>query len=345
MYCCPECFNDRGLRRDIFPLLSQSVGQCSYCSSENVLLLPPKALAEYFELLISAYQPDPSGKLLVQCFREDWGLFDHPRIDDSKAKDLLAEIVDDGEIVRKPFIAAFAAEGNQLTEWEKLREELRYRNRFFPEADIKYERLASLLGVLGIELSEFQQTWFRARIQSSDDPYPIEKMGAPPKELAAHGRANPAGIPYLYVASTELTAISETRPHTGELICIASFSVEGSFRVVDLRTPKKTVSPFLLDEPEEIGKMRSDLPFLERLGEELTRPVLPHAAAVDYTPSQFLCEFVKRQGYDGVLYRSSVSSGINLALFDATRRPHGAVRQFRVNAIAVDVGLYDSVGN
>lgn len=45
--------------------------------------------------------------------------------------------------------------------------------------------------------------------------------------------------------------------------------------------------------------MRSDLPFLERLGEELTRPVLPHAAAIDYTPSQFLCEFVRRQGYDG----------------------------------------------
>ncbi len=234
-------------------------------------------------------------------------------------------------------MAAFIGEGNQLSEWENLREELRYRNRFFPKTEIKYERLSALLAFLGLELSEFQQTWFRARIQSGDDPYPIEKMGAPPKELATHGRANPAGIPYLYVASTETTAISETRPHTGELVCIASFSLEGYLRVVDLRTPKETVSPFLLGEPEEIGRMRSDLPFLERLGEELTRPVLPHAAAVDYTPSQFLCEFIKRQGYDGVLYKSSVSDGINLALFEPSRIALGVVRQYRIDGVNVNV--------
>jgi hypothetical protein len=38
--------------------------------------------------------------------------------------------------------------------------------------------------------------------------------------------------------------------------------------------------------------MRSDLPFLERLGDELTRPVVPQAAAIDYTPSQYLSEFI-----------------------------------------------------
>jgi hypothetical protein len=99
MYCCPECFGDRFLRRDIFPLRSQSVGTCSYCFSEAVPLLAPKELSEYFELLISAYQPDPDGKLLVECFREDWQLFAHPRMDNYRAKDLLAEIIGDGEIV------------------------------------------------------------------------------------------------------------------------------------------------------------------------------------------------------------------------------------------------------
>ncbi len=260
-------------------------------------------------------------------------------MDDSRAKDLLAEIIDDGEIVRKPHVAAFVAEGNQLSEWENLREELRYRNRFFPKTDIKFERLSALLAFLGLELSEIQLNWFRARIQSGNDPYPLDKMGAPPRELATHGRANPAGIPYLYVASEEMTAISETRPHTGEMVCVADFSVEGSLRVVDLRTPKATVSPFLLGEPEEIGRMRSDLPFLERLGEELTRPVLPHAAAVDYTPSQFLCEFIKGQGYDGVLYKSSVSNGINLALFETSRIAHGVVRQYKVDEVAVSASL------
>lgn len=51
------------------------------------------------------------------------------------------------------------------------------------------------------------------------------------------------------------------------------------------------------------------------MGDELTRPVLPQGAAIDYVPSQFLCEFIKKCGYDGVVYRSAVGDGINLALF------------------------------
>ena len=82
--------------------------------------------------------------------------------------------------------------------------------------------------------------------------------------------------------------------------------------------------------------MRSDLPFLERLGDELTRPVVPQAAAVDYTPSQYLCEFIKKCGYDGVIYRSSVSDGINLALFNPTRARPGAVVEYQVVRVSVN---------
>ena len=88
--------------------------------------------------------------------------------------------------------------------------------------------------------------------------------------------------------------------------------------------------------------MRSDLPFLERLGEELTRPVVPQAAAIDYTPSQYLCEFIKKCGYDGAIYRSSVSDGINLALFNPARAQSGTVVQYRVARVTVDVAMVDT---
>ena len=97
------------------------------------------------------------------------------------------------------------------------------------------------------------------------------------------------------------------------------------------------VSPFMLADAEDISRMRSDLPFLERLGDELMRPVVPQAAAIDYTPSQYLCEFIKKCGYDGVIYRSSVSDGINLALFDPTRAQSGVVTQYQVTRVSVDV--------
>ncbi|MGZ5482965.1 MAG: RES family NAD+ phosphorylase, partial [Pyrinomonadaceae bacterium] len=170
-----------------------------------------------------------------------------------------------------------------------------------------------------------------------DAPFPTSQMGAPSSRYASYGRANPAGIPYLYLGSTETTAISEVRPHAGGTVCVAQFKTSNNLKLVDLRNPKKTVSPFELEDATAIGRMRSDLPFLLRLGDELTSPVLPEAAAIDYTPSQYLCEFIKRCGYNGVVYRSSVSAGINLALFDPTLAEAGAVASYRVTGVSVEV--------
>ena len=81
--------------------------------------------------------------------------------------------------------------------------------------------------------------------------------------------------------------------------CVADFTTPASLKLVDLRTPRKMVSPFLLADAVDIGRMRNDLPFLERLGNELTRPVIPQSAAIDYTPSQYLCEFIKEMRIPG----------------------------------------------
>ncbi len=89
-------------------------------------------------------------------------------------------------------------------------------------------------------------------------------MGAPSKRIASHGRANPAGIPYLYLGSKPVTAISEVRPYTGEKACVADFTTPADLKLIDLRNPRSMVSPFLLADAADIGKMRNDLPFLER---------------------------------------------------------------------------------
>jgi hypothetical protein len=340
MNCCADCFGDRHLRRNIIPSRSTQIGRCSYCNSENVAILPPAQLVENFELLISAYELDAGGKLLVQWFREDWGMFEHPSMDDSHAKDLLAEILNDGEIVRQTFLPVNYLEADRLSEWEELREELMYHNRFFPVSDIDLEQLKENLVWLTLDPDEIPSYWYRARIQTGDVPFDASEMGAPPRRIASYGRANPAGIPYLYLGSTQDTAISEIRPHAGGIVCVAEFRTPNNLDLVDLRNPKKIVSPFELEDATAIGRMRNDLPFLERLGDELTRPVVPQAAAIDYTPSQYLCEFIKKCGYHGVVYRSSVSDGINLALFDPSRAEPGAVSQHLVTSVKVKtVGL------
>ena len=292
-YCCPECFDDRGLRKDIIPSLSSRSGRCDYCGSDNVELVEPKQLIDVFEMLISVYEYDINGKTLVEWMKEDWHLFSHPKMDVPNAKDLLSDILDDGEIVRKTFSPSDAYKSEGLIQWNSLRDELMFKNRYFLDVTLDIDRLEELLSYLTDD--DMPTIWYRARIQSDDSPYLIKDMGAPPKKLATHGRANPTGISYLYLGSKPETAVTEVRPHTGDIACVAEFTIVPPLTVVDLRHPRKRVSPFLLAGPGAIGQMRADIPFLERLGEELTRPVLPSSAAIDYLPSQYLCEFIKKR--------------------------------------------------
>lgn len=332
--CCPECFDDRGLREQIFPFLGTELGTCSFCRTNDVGLLEPQKLAPYFGLVANVYEISDDGKSLVEWMKEDWQIFSHPAMDVAHAKELLAEILDDGEIVRTSFVPSPSYKSGGLVQWETLRDEMMYRNRWFLDMSLDTDRLRQLLDHL--PASDLPQTWYRARIRLGDETYEIDKMSAPPKRLASHGRANPAGIPYLYLGSKPETAAAEIRPHTGEITCVADFTIP-NIHAVDLRNPRKLVSPFILEDASAIGQLRADLPFLERLGEELTRPVLPSGAAIDYIPSQYLCEFIKKSGFDGVVYRSSVSDGINLALFDPDKATGGTVSLYNVSKVSVTV--------
>lgn len=335
-FCCPECFDDRGLRDELFPTLKPGHGTCDFCGTADTQLVEPCKLANYFELLINVYEPNGNGKSLVEWMKDDWQLFSHQRMDVAHAKELLGEILNDGEIVRRGFApsANYISEG--LAQWDKLRDEMMYANRWFLNVAIDLDRLGELLDML--LAPPLPQQWYRARIRTEDEIFPIEQMGAPPRRRSSHGRANPAGIPYLYLGSLPDTAAAEIRPHTGEIACVADFTIP-EIKAVDLRNPRKLVSPFILTDASEIGQLRADLPLLERLGEELTRPVQPTGAAIDYIPSQYLCEFIKKRGFDGVVYRSSVSDGINLALFNPRQAKGGAVALYKVSKVSVEVAV------
>ncbi len=162
-------------------------------------------------------------------------------------------------------------------------------------------------------------------------------MSSPPPRLASQGRANPAGIPYLYIATNPETAISEIRPHTGELASVARFEIVSDMSLIDLRNPRVSISPFILGDEDEVALLRGDIEFLVRLGQELTHPVLPDSVNIDYIPSQYLCEFIKKCGYDGVIYRSSVGEGINAALFSDEMVNPLDVSRYDVSKVYVEI--------
>src|SRR5690625_1062088 len=129
--CCAECFGDRGLRNDKIPSLDPERGTCDYCGTEDVDLIAPSKLADEFWQLVSIYELDENGKPLVDWLKSDWELFSHPCLDSAHAKELLSDVLDDGEIVRRTFSPSPTYQSEGLARWETLRDELLYKNRYF----------------------------------------------------------------------------------------------------------------------------------------------------------------------------------------------------------------------
>lgn len=339
MECCANCFGDVYLENNVLPSLSSKTGQCSYCDSENQALVLPAGLRKDFEKIIDSYIEDPTGRRLVDCLIADWDLF--KGINAKTAQVLLTDILDDGNIVRRKFVLpSISSEESDSVSWTAFKEEIKHDNRYFTKNKIELESsITRLFPSMLLVNTQMPECWYRARNQLTKEPYPEAQMLAPPKEVASHGRANPAGIPYLYVASCLDTAVSEIRPHTGDIVSIATVKLKDDLRLIDLRNPKARASVFAMFWAglEELPIAKKAVEFLEELGKELARPVLRQAAAYDYVPSQYLCELIKVSGYDGVVYKSSVGRGFNAAVFSQENSEVLRVKSVCVDRVSVSI--------
>ena len=312
MYCCPNCFSDTFLQNHI-KTVSKQVGKCYFCKMDNVNIIDSAELYDRFEPLLDLYRKDRRGEAINELIQADWNVF---KIEGKRIQQkLLKAISCNYSIFLTKYRPVFAKERNNIEQWENFREELKHRNRFFPnDAPTKsnLEPFGKYIGVLQ-EIGSMQ--FYRARINNSEIPFKITEMEKPDKKLASNERANPIGIPYLYVASSIQTAISEVRGSKGEVVTIAQFNLISQLELADLRDPKNTISPFELNEDIELELIYKNMPFLILLGNELSKPIIPRESNLEYLPSQYLCELLKHIGFHGIIYKSSVSDGNNYVIF------------------------------
>ncbi|MCA0367938.1 MAG: RES family NAD+ phosphorylase [Proteobacteria bacterium] len=142
--------------------------------------------------------------------------------------------------------------------------------------------------------------------------YPADRMKPLPGR-AWDGRANPRGIPCLYMASSMETAMSEVRPWIGSLVSVGQFRTQRELTVVDC-SRHHTGVPFHFEEPEPEARANAVWRHIDRAFAE---PMTRSDDQADYTATQILAELFKHAGLDGVVYRSNFGSdGFNIALFD-----------------------------
>lgn len=142
----------------------------------------------------------------------------------------------------------------------------------------------------------------------------LSEMGAPPPTETPAGRANRKNEPMLYLASDTETALAEVRAWRGIAVAVATFQVKRRLSVVSLLNYAFPKSPFfddLLEWKIQLGGL------FYRLADELSRPVLPREEDKIYFSTQYLCDWVKKSGYDGIEYPSAMGSGHNIVLFNS----------------------------
>lgn len=166
------------------------------------------------------------------------------------------------------------------------------------------------------------------RIREGVRPHSLLDLGPPPAEIASAGRMNPAGIPYLYLAFDEKTAIAETRIRPRKMVTLSDWSPTHQLRVVDLSN--LPACPSVFSQKRGLYDM---VLFLYRFSDEISKPTDPQTRTeIHYAPTQVVSEYFAQvfkfsdgQQVDGLIFNSSlVPSGKNLVLFPRFEEAHAA---------------------
>ena len=342
MVCCLECFTSNYLKNIIN---SYSVtGNCDFCSSQNVIVCDPRELVLFFQNIFDLYTPSTKlgQSIEIQMEADFSGKIFSDKIH-LKRKELLHEIVaDDFDQYRTIFSKKVILKhrnnvsNNNLVKplqisWEKFAKEIKFTNRFHIQNTLDLSKLKVLLERYTRHIPKGKR-YYRARICEDIKGYSKPEMFNPPISKSKAGRANPIGISYLYLADDIKTALYEVRASLYDYVSIGSFRLKEDIKIINLRGD--TYDPIYLAESGELEDFLIHLPFTTKLEQELSKPRRRSDNELDYLPTQYLSEFIKSIGFDGVEYQSSLyPNGYNLAIFNPEKFTCLDVNVYEVESI------------
>ncbi|MGK0449210.1 MAG: hypothetical protein ACJA2M_003015 [Polaribacter sp.] len=337
MKVCKECFNDVEIRSFI-EVSSNEKGNCNYCSNSiHSELIEVGELLDFFAEFVGIFEKDPNGnETLTEIIQNDWNLF----AGKSEAHDILCDILLTlGTPITSPSdIVSYSSNINDcISYWDTLKEELKWQKRFLTNTDelsnLKWDKFFNDENVL----LPSQTIFYRARVHHAErkEPYLKNEMGYPEKEKVSEGRANPQGIPYLYLSKSVKTTLYETRVSYLDELSIGEFKIKNDERI------------FLVDFTERLNAYKNiddirnhtkRVLLKNRISKSLSKPIRRYDSILEYIPTQFICEYIRYiTNTDGILFNSSLDldEGVNVVLFEEDKVKCDSVEMYRI--IDIDI--------
>jgi hypothetical protein len=335
MKVCTSCFSDKELKG--FILTSSEIGDCKICHSTSQNLLDLSELYDFFQELIDNFQLVETGLSLSSKIQSDWSFFSSNevaiKILNYVIPKIHTEITSPDEFVEysKDIIANFG-------HWETLKDELKWKNRFvidvhrLGKGEFNWDDFLRDINIL-FNLTNDSKL-YRARIHSKSGlpVYEAKNMGCPPKELATGGRANPAGIPFLYLSEDENTVLYEVRASYLDEISIGTFQLKEDIQSVDIIDFTKD-SP--LFQPEYVKSTIQGKLLRDKISKDLSKPKRRYDSELEYIPTQFICEYIKIfTSAKGIRFRSSLhKEGNNIVFFESELMECKSVKKVKIRNI------------
>jgi len=213
---------------------------------------------------------------------------------------------------------------NSYSEFSRL---VRYQTRFiYSEKVESFLRTVSITSESRKYILQANSPLWRAQLghdwgtlkQEDGDEYqdkcclPKDRM-KPLPHAPNEGRANPKGIPCIYLATDKETAMSEMRPWLGSCVSVAIFSTNKKLALINCSKESKPSKNFL---SEELPPEKQEEAVWGEIANAFSQPVTRDELTSHYVPTQILAELFRKNGFDGIIYKSLMGQGHNLAIFD-----------------------------
>jgi RES domain-containing protein len=187
---------------------------------------------------------------------------------------------------------------------------------------------------------------YRARIhkdRSDQERLGVRDMSARSANKVQAGRANRPKQRVLYLANDAATALAEVRAWKGMAVAVGEMEIKEELFIVRLLKYKIPESPFF----EDLLEWKLDLGELfHRLADEMSAPTIADDDKKLYFSTQFLSDWVRQAGYDGIEYPSAMGPGANLVVFNPDKVNCLGVNYVRVSRIqhfSEEIGINEPI--
>lgn len=352
MFCCSNCFADVEIKAVIEG--NTTTGNCDFCGEHNVYVYEigkDPIIAELFEGLLDIYTPisdlpadfpRDQTDLIKNILCSNWRIFN---LKPDATYRLITAICADRyreqpELFDSPVGIKEGRDQDYLEEnsilknncWNDFVEGIKRKNRFHSNY-INMDKLFVFIRC-AVKAHYKGEVLYRSRICPDEKGYKPKEMGPPPNTNAEGGRVNPAGISILYLSDSKETTLHEIRAGVYDFVAVGRFELLKDIEVINLAGIDR-ISPFIgINYGFDFTQYAMNIEHLKMIAQEIAKP-LRNDNALDYLPTQYISDYIRSKGYDGIEYISTMSrKGTNLAVFDPSLFKCTATSVYDVQSIS-----------